>query len=133
MTDLRKNTGITTGFTLLCSSLAILFIKAKNNELAYSIVFAGLSWIGYLIIHKSDTGHILDTRESIEKQIESKNEEKWSPQKRKALAGPLIFVTGMIIGSQGVILENYLLAFVGASGVIGGYAIAHYFIEGELF
>lgn len=133
MANSYRKTGVLTGFLLLCFSLAVLFIQAKKGEVLHSIAFAGLSWIGYLVIHKSDTGRILDTMETIEKHVDRKEEIEWKPQKRKALTGPLVFVTGMFIGSRGVIWENYILAFFGAAGVIGGYAIFHYFMEGELF
>lgn len=125
--------GIASGFFLTCFSLAFLFIEAKKGNVVTSIVFAGLSWIGYLLIHKSETGRLIDTMESIEEHRENKEEGAWEPQKTKALLGPLVFVAGTVVLSRGVVLENYIMAFIGALGVIGGYAVFHYFMEGALF
>lgn len=129
---IKRYSGILSGFTLLCVSLAALFIQSRQGNLILSILFGGLSWLGYTLTHYADTGKLLDTKDQIEKHIQEKEETKRS-QKIKSSTGILLFVSGTAILAKGVSAESYYISFLGTSGAIGGYAVFHYFMEGELF
>lgn len=129
---IRRYFGILTGFVMLCGSLAALFIYSRRGNLRMSIFFGGLSWLGYTAVHYADTGRLLDTRKYIEKHNQEK-EEPGKIQKLKASTGVPIFTAGAAVLAKGVSTTSYSTSFIGACGAIGGYAVFHYFMEGELF
>jgi hypothetical protein len=108
-----------TAFIVLSAGLAKLFLYAFQAQPVKSALTAGICWISYLAIHKSETGKLIDPR--YEEKHLPEDERNWIHLGVSAA----LFAAGMIYGSAGVSSGYFLQAFLGASAVILGYFIAH--------
>lgn len=117
--DNRRVVKTVTGFLVLSFSLAALFITAKNGSVPKAVALAFTSWLGYILIHWSETGQIIDKPKKERKLPES--ERSWTA----LVVSAMLFALGMAFGSYGVFSEHLLIASTGAGTLLIGYFIAH--------
>lgn len=117
--DLDRIAKTVSGFVVLSFSLAALFINAKKGLILESVVPSFTSWLGYLLIHWSETGQIID-RPKKEREL-PESEKSWT----SLVVSAVLFSLGMAFGSYGVFTEHIFIASAGAGTLLVGYFIAH--------
>lgn len=89
-------------------------------EILSAVIFSGLSWVSYLIIHYVETGVLIDSREN--EKVLPDGDRNWL---HLALS-TVFFSVGMVLGAHGVTNERFLQSMIGASVLLLGYFVAHF-------